>query len=220
MRKNIVIVPVLLAAIGCAMMGPTVDKESLPTLQRVAVVSYANNTKYPYLATEVKRHLEDDLYLITKPRFMPYDRCARIAPDIAGLRREDLADPGKRKEVAEALGADAVLFCNIAFASFTEAPEDYEPGGVNIEKVPTGQKGGGEKIKSISVTVKPGPEPRASVSVLVQIISLATGEKVYSVLERSSESEVEGKERTLLTAAAESAAHDAIRKYGWPGLGD
>ena len=85
----------------------------------------------------------DDLYLITQPRFVPYDRCARLLPE-AGLRREYLADPEKWKEIAEALGVDAVLFCNIAFASFAEAPEDYEPGGVNIEKVPTGQKGGGE----------------------------------------------------------------------------
>lgn len=202
MRRLIAIAPVLLAAVGCAMMGPTVDKESLPTLKKVAVVSYVNNTEYPYLATEVKRHLEDDLYLVTKPRFMPYDRCARIFPGIAGIRREELADPEKRKEIADALGADAVLFCSIAFASFAETPEDYEPGGVNIEKVPTGQKGGGEKIKSISVTIKPGPEPRASVS----------------VLERSSESEEDGDERRLITAAAEAAAHAAIRKYGWPGL--
>ena len=98
MRRLIFLI--LLAAIGCAMMGPTVDRESLRTVQRVAVVSYVNNTEYPSLATEVKRHLEDDLYRITKPRFMPYDRCTRIAPDIAGLRREDLADPGKRKEIA------------------------------------------------------------------------------------------------------------------------
>ena len=210
----------LVFIMGCAIFGgSTVDKENIPKLEKVVVVSYENNSNYPDLTGTVRWKLNTRLEKITKPQFIPYKDISG-EPVVKEITRDKLAKPEERDRIREELGADAVMFCTINSASSSEPPKDAEPGGIEIEEVPTGRKDGSTRIKSVSMSFKSSPRKKAKVSMSVEIISLDTGEVVYSSTKKFHDDRKDYPGEILLKAAARACAGAVMNDYRWPGLKD
>lgn len=209
MRKTIIILLTLI--VGCAGTAAVVDMENLPKLKSVTVVSYENQTGYPFLTDAFKAELEKQLKEIASPKFV-LDSDAAV-----GVTREALADPGKRQSLRTHLNTDALLFCTITHASIPGSVSDGKEGiDMDVETAPSGQLGGGEKVTGMSISFK--STPNVKVSAAVDIISLETGLPLYHNQYTQPVPRRTFTDRELLKRAAEYCAYGIMEKYDWPGL--
>ena len=220
--QRLLALAILISLTGCAIFGGgTVDKKSIPALEKVAVVSYENNSIYPGLTDTVRLRLNTCLVKITKPHFVLHKEASKN-PIVKEIARDRLAKPEERERIKETLGVDAVMFCTINSASFSEPSRDADPGGIatNVDRVPTGRKDGSTKIESISMSFKSSPKKKAKVSMSVEIISLTTGEVIYSNTEKFHDDRKRYSGKILLQSSARSCAGAVMDNYKWPGLED
>ncbi|MFC1712161.1 hypothetical protein ACFL6S_00765 [Candidatus Poribacteria bacterium] len=197
MRKFVVVLVCLFVA-GCAGTA-MVDVENIPRLETVMVVSYQNDTNRPIMADIARDELEAYLGQIPKPMFIPYAECS---PAVGEVTKEMMSDPAKLSEFRRTLTADAFLFCTITGASIPEAVG----GSVGVDPL-------GCLFGNMNVMYQPPPSVKMMAS--VDVISLNTGDVMYSKTCVASTERDESPDEELLRAATKQWAQEVMSGYNW-----